>query len=516
MKVKRALISVYKKEGIDGFAKLLSDLGVEILSSGGTSKFLQEKGIPVVQIADVTGFPEILDGRVKTMHPRISAGILANRDKQDHLNQLEEHNIKPIDLVVVNLYPFLEALGESEKTHAEMVELIDIGGPTMIRSAAKNHADVAVITKPEQLEIVAEELQKSNGEISAELQQKLAYEAFQHTAYYDAMITSYFEGLSSSEKDLPEQVVLPLNQITKMRYGENPHQQAGFYQLSANKTIDGIEQLQGIELSYNNLLDVDSAIKAVKSFRNPTVVIMKHTNPCGIGSSEYITDAYDKAFATDPISAFGGILSVNQTLTFSFAEKLKKHFLEVLIAPDFEKEALDLLKKKKKLRILKYLPKIDNRINWTFRSSLNGVLVQQQDEITWDKERLQVVTNRQPSEEEWQALEFNWNVVKYVKSNAIVFGRKDCTLGIGAGQMSRVDSVELAVHKSEKIGLSLQGSVLASDAFFPFRDGVDAAVQAGATAIVQPGGSIRDEEVIEAANEHGITMVFTGIRHFRH
>ncbi|HDL18558.1 MAG TPA: bifunctional phosphoribosylaminoimidazolecarboxamide formyltransferase/IMP cyclohydrolase [Bacteroidetes bacterium] len=515
MKVKRALISVYNKDGIEEFAAMLTGLGIEIFSSGGTAKFLHERNIPVVQISDVTGFPEILAGRVKTMHPRISAGILALRDKPEHVRQLDEHQIKMIDLVVVNLYPFLSALSE-HKAHQNMLELIDIGGPTLIRAAAKNHPHVAVVTSPQQLQAVAGEMQNSGGEISAQLRQKLAREAFQHTAYYDAMIADYFAGLEGRPDELPSQIVLPLQQVSKMRYGENPHQQAGFYQSSTSPDIEGIEQLNGIQLSYNNLMDVDAAISAVNSFREPAVVIVKHTNPCGIGSDVNVEPAYQKALATDPISAFGGILCTNQTVTMNLAESLKKHFLEVLIAPDFEPEALGKLRKKRKLRILKYFPNTDNRPKYCFRSSLNGMLVQFENIAVWDEEKLKVVTEREPTADEWQALAFNWRVVKHVKSNAIVFGLKDRTLGIGAGQMSRVDSVELAVQKSGKSQLSLHGSVLASDAFFPFRDGVDAAAQAGVTAIVQPGGSIRDEEVVAAANEQDIAMVFTGMRHFRH
>jgi len=516
VKVKRALISVYKKEGVDTFAKLLIDFGVEILSSGGSAKFLKDKGIPVVEISDITGFPEILGGRVKTIHPKISAGILALKDKPEHMQQLEDHKIKTIDMVVVNLYPFLDALSENNKNHEEMLELIDIGGPTLIRAAAKNYPHVSVITSVEQLDLVANELRQSEGEISDLLKQKLANEAFLHIAYYDAMIANYFSDLVPQNDSFPTHFVLPVNRTLEMRYGENPHQKAGFFQSSTSSKIDGLEQLQGINLSYNNLLDVDSAISAIQSFDEPTVVIMKHTNPCGIGSDENLTNAYQKAFDTDPISAFGGILIVNGELSLQFAEKLKSHFLEVLLAPEFSTEALEFLKKKKKLRILKYFPKTKRGSNLLFRSALSGYLIQEADSEVWDKNAIKVVTDREPTPDEWQALEFNWKVVKHVKSNAIVFGAKDRMLGIGAGQMSRVDSVELAVQKAKKVGISLERSVLSSDAFFPFRDGVDVAVKAGATAIAQPGGSIRDEEVIAAANEHGIAMIFTGIRHFRH
>jgi len=516
LKIKRALISVYNKEGIESFARLLTEFGVEILSSGGTARYLQQHKIPVVQIAEITGFPEILDGRVKTMHPKITGGILALRDNPVHIQQLAEHQIQTIDLVVVNLYPFLQALADGGKDTAEMLELIDIGGPSMIRAAAKNYPYVAVVTSPEQLESVAAEMRQAAGKLSLTLRRDLARKAFEHTAYYDAMIADYFARQAEPETVLPTRLVLPLQRVSNLRYGENPHQQAGFYQTDVTTGIDGITQLQGIELSYNNLLDVDAALRAVTDFPESTVVIVKHTNPCGIGSDADLVAAYQKAFATDPVSAFGGILSVNRILTVSLAEQLKSHFLEVLLAPEYEPVALQLLQAKRKLRILKFQPKNDNKRHVSVRTALNGLLLQQQDDTFWDESKLKVVSWRQPTVAEWQALAFNWRVAKHVKSNAIVFGGQDRTLAIGAGQMSRVDSVELAVHKAKKSGLTLTGSVLASDAFFPFRDGVDAAVQAGATAIVQPGGSIRDDEVIAAANEYGIAMVFTSLRHFRH
>ena len=516
MKIKRALISVYNKDGIDSFAKVLVDFGVEIISSGGTAQFLRENGIPVIKVSDITGFPEILNGRVKTINPRISAGILALRDNAEHLSELKKHKIQLIDMVVVNLYPFLDALSDRSKNFTDMLELIDIGGPTLIRAAAKNHPFVTVITSPEHLKPVANELRQLNGEISPQLRQKLALEAFQHTAYYDAKIADYFLNSEDQEKNLPHRFVLPLQNISPLRYGENPHQKAGFYQSDPKAEIDGIEQLHGLKLSYNNLLDVDGSLNTIASFEEPTVAIIKHTNPCGIGSDENLVEAYDKAFATDPISAFGGIMSLNRCVSPQLAQKLKSHFLEVLLAPEFDSEALEILKKKKKLRILKYLPKFPNKLRYSYRSVLNGFLVQDTDSAIWDKNLIRVVSKREPTSDEWLALAFNWRVVKHIKSNAVVFGTKDRTLGVGAGQMSRIDSVELAVQKSKKSGLSLTRSVLASDAFFPFRDGVDAAVEAGASAIVQPGGSIRDEQVIAAADDHKIAMVFTGIRHFRH
>ncbi len=516
MKVERALISVYKKDGIVEFAKVLTEQNIEILSSGGTARFLRDHNIPVTEISDYTGFPEILGGRVKTLHPKILGGILARRDKKDHLAQLQEQNILPIDLVVVNLYPFLDALRESDKSEMEMLELIDIGGPTLIRSAAKNYPFVGVVIDPSFYDTVARELQETGGKLSDATRIKLARAAFEHTAYYDSAIAGYLTSATEAVSDLPDTMVLPLRRAAKLRYGENPHQKAGFYELPLSAAESQIEQLHGIELSYNNLLDVDAAIQAIQDFDDPTVVIIKHTNPCGVGSDSDLAEAYQKALASDPVSAFGGILVTNRQVTAALTEKLRSHFLEVLIAPDFEPDALSTLRKKKKLRILKFFPNKSTGLNLYVRSALNGVLVQDRDLNVWDQSQLKVVTRREPTEEEWAALAFNWKVVKHVKSNAIVFGVKDRTLGIGAGQMSRVDSVELAVRKAEKAGLNLQGSVMASDAFFPFRDGIDAAAKAGATAVVQPGGSIRDEEVIAAADEHDIAMVFTGIRHFRH
>ncbi len=516
MKIKRALVSVYDKDTLADFAETLAGFGVEILSSGGTAKFLRDQGLDVMEISDYTGSPEILDGRVKTIHPKIAAGILAVRDNPAHMQQLVEHDIQPIDMVVVNLYPFLQFVGERDKSHEEMIELIDIGGPTLIRSAAKNAAHVAVVTSPCQYGRVADALREKNGGISSDLRLELSTDAFRLTAYYDGMIADYLSEKVGCKDVLASRRVFPLQKTAELRYGENPHQKAGYYQVHARSKIEGIGQLHGIDLSYNNLLDTEAALSALSDFDAPTVVIIKHNNPCGIGSGEELTEAYEKALAVDPVSAFGGIMSVNRTFSAVLAEKIKTHFLEVVLAPDFDPEALSLLQRKKKLRILKYFPKIVQGPKLCIRNVLNGFLFQESDQESWSDSELKVVSRRGPTTMEMKSLAFAWRAVKHVKSNAIVFGGSDRLLAVGAGQMSRVDSVELAISKARKAGLSLEGSVMASDAFFPFRDGIDVAAKAGTTAVVQPGGSIRDNEVIDAANEHGMAMIFTGIRHFRH
>ncbi len=514
--IKKAIISVYDKTGISEFAKNLNNLGYEILSSGGTAKHLRNHGIQIQNVSDYTGSPEILDGRVKTIHPKIAAGILSIRNNAEHERQLREQDVWPIDVVVVNLYPFVEYASDKNKSHQDMIELIDIGGPTMIRSAAKNYSDVVVITSTEQYHWIQEEMEKNKGSLSQESRKKLAVRAFQLTSFYDSMIAEYFSGETGFSMQLNDRLVLPLQRTSELRYGENPHQKAGFYQISSRPVIDGFEQLHGIDLSYNNIMDVDAAHSIITDFEQPSVAIIKHTNPCGIGSGKDLVTAYQKAMAADPVSAFGGIMSVNRSVTVSLAEQLKSHFLEVLLAPEFEENALLLLQKKKKLRILKYHPKKNKDAKLCIRNSLNGFLIQEEDNFQLKELETKVVSKRQPSDKEMESIAFAWRAVKHVKSNAIVFSESDRLLGIGAGQMSRVDSVALAIQKANSAGLSLLGSVMASDAFFPFRDGIDNAAKAGITAIVQPGGSIRDEEVIDAVNEHGMTMVFTGKRHFRH
>lgn len=516
MRIKRALISVFDKTAISDFARILAKLKIQILSSGGTADHLKKNGIEVREISDYTGFPEIMDGRVKTIHPKIAAGLLAVRKNDVHMEQLKRLEIEPIDMVVINLYPFKENVHRDNITQDELVELIDIGGPTLIRAAAKNARDVAVLTSPGQYSEVATEIEENDGDLSERTLINLRAAAFRHTAEYDATIAEYFSKTETDGHAKKGRIELKAARTADLRYGENPHQEAGYYQEREVPPIDGIDQLHGAELSYNNLLDVDAAVSAIRDFEDPTVAIFKHNNPCGIGSASQLLEGYRKAFATDPISAFGGIMIVNEVFSQALATEIKSHFLEVVLAPSYDEDALSILKKRKKLRILRYLPNKNSGSRFQIRSILNGYLVQQSDIKTWSVSDLKVVSDRQPKPDEMRAMEFAWRAVKHVKSNAIVFALADRLLGIGAGQMSRVDSVELAVRKAKNAELSLAGSVVASDAFFPFRDGVDLACEAGATAIIQPGGSIRDQEVIDAANEKGLAMVFTGIRHFKH
>ena len=517
-KVRRALVSVFDKTELVPFVQGLVGLDVEIISTGGTARLLRENNVPVVQVSEYTGFPEILNGRVKTLHPKIHGGILALRDLETQMAELEEHEIETIDMVVVNLYPFLEVIRKGEISEQELLENIDIGGPTMIRSAAKNYPHVVVVTDPSQYSQVLAELTKTGGEVSIETSRALAVEAFRKTGHYDGMISQYFADRFGVETEpFPRHLALAFDHTYALRYGENPHQKAGYYQHDLTSEIRGIEQLHGIALSYNNIVDVDAAVGLISEFKEePTVAIIKHTNPCGVGTGSTLLEAYEKANATDPVSSFGSIICVNRRLDMPIAEKLRHHFVEVLLAPDFDPQTLTLLKEKKRLRILRFNPKLIEENKLKFRSALGGMLVQEADRLDLDESKLRVATKREPSEEEWRALRFAWKVVKHVKSNAIVFANAEMTLGIGAGQMSRVDSAELAIKKAQNAGLSLKGSVLASDAFFPFRDGLDVAAKAGATAVIQPGGSIRDEEVIQAADEQNVAMVFTGIRHFRH
>ncbi len=517
-KIRRVLVSVFDKEGLVPFVQELVALDIEILSTGGTAHLLRENDLPVIQVSDYTGFPEILNGRVKTLHPKIHAGILALRDLTNQMDELESLEIEPIDMVVVNLYPFLKVIQKKNIGEKELLENIDIGGPTMIRSAAKNYPHVVAVTDPSQYALILKELHKNNGEVSIDVSRKLAVEAFRKTAHYDGMIAQYFgKKFQIPAETIPENLALAFSRTYQLRYGENPHQKAGYFQDDLASEIAGLEQLHGIALSYNNIVDVDAAIHLIQEFtEKPTVAIIKHTNPCGLGIGDTLLEAYERAKATDPISSFGSIICVNRKLDMPLAERLRKHFVEVLLAPDFDADALELLQQKKKLRILKFQPKLLEGISTTLKSALNGVLMQEVDSVDLDESALKVVTKREPTEEEWKALRFAWKVAKHVKSNAIVFTNEFMTLAVGAGQMSRVDSVELAAKKAKQAKLDLKGSVLSSDAFFPFRDGLDAAVAAGATAVIQPGGSIRDKEVIQAANEQNVAMVFTGIRHFRH
>lgn len=505
---KRALISVSNKEGLLDFARGLVNLGWEIISTGGTYAALKEAGIPVTKVADVTGFPEILDGRVKTLHPRIHGGILARRIPE-HLRQLEENDIKPIDLVAVNLYPFRQTIEKPGVTLEEAIENIDIGGPAMIRAAAKNYEGVIVVVRPENYWAVLKELEME-GDISPAMRLKLAQEAFAHTAAYDALIASYLARIQGEE--FPETLIWVGERLYELRYGENPHQKAAFYSNTSQKGgLPMARQLNGKELSYNNIIDSEAAVALVKEFDGPACVIIKHTNPCGTATGSTLAEAYDKAFNADPLSAFGGIIAFNRKVDRETAVKAAEPFMEVIIAPGFDDEALEILTKKKNLRLLE-LP-MDRAAEYQVRSVEGGFVVQEMDMHELDPGELQVVTTRQPTEQEMKDLLFAWKVVKHVKSNAIVVARDNVTLGVGAGQMNRVGSARIAL---EQAGEKARGAVMASDAFFPFRDTVDLAAQYGITAIIQPGGSVRDQESIDACNEHGIAMVFTGVRHFKH
>lgn len=517
-KIRRAIISVSDKRGIVVFAKSLAEMGIEILSTGGTSKVLRENGILVRDISDYTGFPEILDGRVKTLHPKIHGGLLGQRSKPEHLEKMREHGIVPIDLVCVNLYPFEETITKQECTLEEAIENIDIGGPTMLRSAAKNYNDVTVVVDPDDYEPIISEL-REKGEISLETNFRLAKKVFQHTARYDASISNYLGQIENGKRihKFPETFSFQVKKIQDLRYGENPHQQAAFYQeyILDEPSVANAIKLHGKELSFNNILDTDSALEAVKEFEEPACVIIKHNNPCGVAISENLADAFKKAKDCDPVSSFGGVVGFNRVVDEETANELSEIFLEVIIAPGFCKEALEILKKKKDLRILESPPLTLRSLKggYDFKKVVGGLLIQDRDIFTAKMDQLNIVTKRKPTQEELRAMSFGWKVVKHVKSNAIVLCREDRTVGIGAGQMSRVDSTRLAVMKAQS---STKGCVLASDAMFPFRDGVDVGAEAGITAIIQPGGSIRDDEVIKAADEYNIAMVFTGMRHFRH
>ncbi|HEX9973217.1 MAG TPA: bifunctional phosphoribosylaminoimidazolecarboxamide formyltransferase/IMP cyclohydrolase [bacterium] len=515
-KIRRALISVFDKSGIVEFAQALHKLKVEIISTGGTAKILLENGIPCKMVSEITGAAEMLDGRVKTLHPKILGAILAKRDDPDHQKQLKDYNISPIDMVVVNLYPFERVTSEPGVSLNDALENIDIGGPTMIRSAAKNFAGVAAVTSPMQYATILEELTKNSGVISIETRRKLATEAFRLTHWYDGSITKYLQKTDTIEYH--NNLVLSFEKVQDLRYGENPHQTAALYREIGvkNTGVTGLKQLHGKELSFNNLLDLDTVVKMVKTFDQPCSVIVKHNNPCGVAIGEDIFSAHEKALATDAVSAFGGIFGFNRKLDLKTAEKLKDIFIEVIVAPDFDQHAFELLAKKKNLRLIQQDLNQKTAVEFDYKRVSGGLLIQGSDTKTVAEIELKVVSQRQPTSREWQGLKFAWNVVKWVKSNAVIYCLDDRTIGIGAGQMSRVDSSLLAIDKATRAGLSLAGTVVASDAFFPFRDGVDAAAEAGATAIIQPGGSVRDEEVIQAANEHNLAMVFTGARHFRH
>ena len=502
--IKRALISVSDKTGIIDFARELKHFNVEIISTGGTAKALRDAGIEVRDISDVTGFPEMMDGRVKTLHPRVHGALLGLRDNPEHVAAMKQHGIEPIDMVVVNLYPFAETISREGVTREEAIEQIDIGGPAMIRSAAKNADAVAVVVDPKQYPLLIDELHQHAGSISIPVLQRLASQAFQQTAKYDAVVSSYLTG--------SEALLLTLTKITDLRYGENPHQVASLYQTQSGGGLANAAILSGKEMSFNNYVDADAAWQLVCDFRDTACAIIKHTNPAGVGLGQTAADAYAKALATDPVSAFGGIVAFNTRVDEAAAREVTKIFTEVVIAPDYDAAALELLQTKKNLRVIR-MTSVERANELQFRQISGGMLVQSADVHELRKDDLKVVTERQPTEEEIRALLFAWTVCKHTKSNAIVYARADQTVGVGAGQMSRVDSVKIGAMRAQ---LPVTGSVLASDAFFPFRDGLDEAARHGITAVIQPGGSMRDNEVIAAANEHGVAMVFTGVRHFKH
>jgi phosphoribosylaminoimidazolecarboxamide formyltransferase/IMP cyclohydrolase len=516
--VHRALLSVSDKTGIAELARGLAARGVELLSTGGTAKLLRTAGVPVTEVSAYTGFPEMLDGRVKTLHPKIHAGLLARRDHTAHLAALQSAGIGTIDLVVVNLYPFQATVADPACRLEDAIENIDIGGPAMLRSAAKNHAGVAVVVDPADYAVVLAEI-GARGEVSAATRFRLAAKAFGHTAAYDGAISSYLSSLDSggSRREYPERLSLQFARIAELRYGENPHQSAAFYrdERPLPGAIAGYRQLQGKELSYNNIADADAAWECVKGFAAPACVIVKHANPCGVALGATLAAAYEKAFKTDPISAFGGVLAFNGELDAATAEAIGAQFAEVVIAPRAEPAAQQAFAKKPNVRVLEVPPGQDVQA-YDYKRVGGGLLVQSSDSRTLERAELKVVTRLAPTDTQTDDLLFAWRVAKYVKSNAIVFCAGGTTLGIGAGQMSRIDSVRIAAAKAAGAGLSLRGSVVASDAFFPFRDGLDALAEAGAAAVIQPGGSVRDAEVIAAADERGVAMVFTGVRHFRH
>ena len=518
IKIQRALISVSDKTGILEFAQSLRGHGVEILSTGGTAKLLRDAGVAVTEVADYTGFPEMLDGRVKTLHPKIHAGILGRRDVPAHVAQMKTHGFAPIDLVVVNLYPFRETVARANVTLAEAIENIDIGGPAMVRSAAKNYAGVAVVTDPADYAVVAKELSDDGG-LSSATRFRLARKAFSLTAEYDGAISNYLTALDGAGKlgEFPTRLNLQFDQVQTLRYGENPHQQAAFYRdlKPAPGTLANYQQLQGKELSYNNIADADAAWECVKSFSQTTCVIVKHANPCGVAVADQQLEAYRHAFATDPTSAFGGIIAFNREVDAATAEAVTKQFVEVLIAPSYSAAALTVLKQKTNVRVLSVELALSHH-RWDMKRVGGGLLLQSPDSALVEGRDLKIVSKQQPTPTQLDDMIFAFRVAKFVKSNAIVFCAEGRTLGIGAGQMSRVDSTRLASMKAQQAGLNLANSVAASDAFFPFRDGLDVIADAGAKAVIQPGGSMRDDEVIAAADEHGIVMALTGVRHFRH
>jgi len=526
MKIRRALVSVHDKTRVVELAKALVGFGVEILSTGGTAKLLRESGVAVRDVAEVTGFPEMMDGRVKTLHPKIHGGILARRDVPEHLAALDTHGIPPIDLVVVALYPFERTVAKPGVTLAEAIEQIDVGGPTMIRAAAKNHASVAVVTDPSQYAGVLDELKATGGSLGDATRARLAQEAFRRTAQYDAAIAAWLRSAQAAQapkapEEFPHPLRLEAERALLLKYGENPHQSAAFYRLAGGPAIGlaAMKQLHGPELGYNNLLDFSAALGLLLEFDEPAAVVIKHTNPCGAALGAGVGAAMAKAKASDPVSIYGGIVGVNRTLDMAVVQALAGIFVEILFAPAYEPDALEeLVRTKKKCRVFE-VPcdrrALPGRLA-EYRSVLGGLLAQSADQADLDPGTLKVVSKRAPTEAETRGLRFAWRVGKHAKSNAIVLTTADQVIGVGAGQMNRVDSARLAVMRAREVGLPTEGTVCASDAFFPFRDGLDVVAKAGATAVIQPGGSVRDEDVIAAADEHGMAMLFTGLRHFRH
>ncbi len=539
-KINRALISVSDKRGAVEFARQLAGRGVEIVSTGGTAKLLRENGIEARDVSDLTGFPEMLDGRVKTLHPKVHGAILGVRSNQEHRAKMREHGIEPIDMVVVNLYPFRETIQKPGVTMEEAIENIDIGGPAMIRSAAKNHNDVAVVVDPADYPAVAAELDRLGGGLTLDTRYRLAVTAFKHTADYDREIARFLASKETTQTDifgLPDAIEINLRKMTRLRYGENPHQRAAVYKIagSSERGVATAERLQGKEISYNNLLDSDAAWELVAELHRMNLLdarargaieprdlpvacaIIKHTNPCGVGVASTAAEAFARARATDPVSAFGGVIAFSGSVDEAAAAEIAEMFAEVIIAPDYTEGAKQVLSAKKNLRVLKMDAPLTNgaprALDFEIRRIGGGLLVQDRDAELLDEEKFEIVSDRKPAQSELRALRFAWAVCKHVKSNAIVYAAENQLLGVGAGQMSRVDSVKIGAMKAQ---LPLAGSVLASDAFFPFRDGIDEAAKHGVTAVIQPGGSVRDKEVIEAANEHNLAMIFTGMRHFKH
>ena len=513
--IRRALLGVADKTGIVELAQQLQALGISLLATGNTAKLLQNQGLTVTEVSDYTQFPEIMGGRVKTLHPKIHGGILARREED--IAVLEEHGIELIDLVVINLYPFAQTINKPDCTLTQAIEQIDIGGPSMLRGAAKNYKAVTVLIEPNDYSRVLAEIREHNGIVSLATRQQLAQKVFAHTAQYDQLIASYLAKQISVDNDatLPNDITLSLYKNQELRYGENPQQAAAFYTVNNEETPWQLRQ--GKPLSFNNLVDADVAWCCVSAFKNESAcVIVKHANPCGVATAENLNEAYKKAYATDPTSAFGGIIAFNQRVDeTTMSQIFDQQFVEVIIAPDFTQEALTILNKKPNIRALA-IANTRTGLNFDIKCISSGVLIQQLDNAPFDRDACKIVTKRQPTASEWNDLTFAWHVAKYVKSNAIVYARNEQTIGIGAGQTSRVSSAELGILKAEQAGLNVTDAVVASDAFYPFRDGVDAAAAAGVTAIIQPGGSMRDAEVIAAADEHGLAMVFTSVRHFRH